>query len=99
MYWWHDVDASIYFILKKFLNRGREKTLKDYYLIAVNWYIMPGKVKVRILEGRNLPPMDKSTDLADAFVEVSSVALSGYFTKKQKQKNRGVIHFKITSYH
>jgi len=31
---------------------------------------MPGKVKVRILAGRNLPPMDKSTDLADAFVEV-----------------------------
>lgn len=32
---------------------------------------MPGKVKVRILAGRNLPVMDKSSDTSDAFVEVS----------------------------
>lgn len=31
---------------------------------------MPGKVKVRILAGRNLPVMDKSSDTSDAFVEV-----------------------------
>ena len=31
---------------------------------------MPGKVKVRILAGRNLPVMDKSSDASDAFVEV-----------------------------
>ncbi|XP_074605464.1 C2 domain-containing protein 5 isoform X3 [Brevipalpus obovatus] len=31
---------------------------------------MPGKVKVRIIAGRNLPVMDKSSDTSDAFVEV-----------------------------
>lgn len=31
---------------------------------------MPAKVKVRILAGRNLPVMDKSSDASDAFVEV-----------------------------
>ena len=31
---------------------------------------MPGKVKVRILAGRNLPVMDRASDLTDAFVEV-----------------------------
>ncbi|CAG2224987.1 C2 domain-containing protein 5 [Mytilus edulis] len=31
---------------------------------------MPGKLKVRILAGRDLPVMDRSTDLTDAFVEV-----------------------------
>lgn len=35
---------------------------------------MPGKVKVRILAGRNLPVMDKSSDTSDAFVEVSIAA-------------------------
>lgn len=33
---------------------------------------MPGKLKVRILAGRDLPVMDRSTDLTDAFVEVSN---------------------------
>jgi hypothetical protein len=32
---------------------------------------MPGKLKVRILAGRDLPVMDRSTDLTDAFVEVN----------------------------
>lgn len=32
--------------------------------------VMPAKVKVRILAGRNLPVMDKSSDASDAFVEV-----------------------------
>lgn len=31
---------------------------------------MPGKVKVRILAGRNLPVMDRSSDTSDAFVEL-----------------------------
>lgn len=31
---------------------------------------MPGKVKVRVLAGRGLPVMDRSTDLTDAYVEV-----------------------------
>lgn len=31
---------------------------------------MPGKVKVRVLAGRNLPVMDKSSETSDAFVEV-----------------------------
>ena len=31
---------------------------------------MPGKVKVKILAGRNLPVMDRSSDTTDAFVEV-----------------------------
>jgi hypothetical protein len=33
---------------------------------------MPGKLKVRILAGRDLPVMDRSIDLTDAFVEVSN---------------------------
>ncbi|XP_023709446.1 C2 domain-containing protein 5 isoform X4 [Cryptotermes secundus] len=31
---------------------------------------MPGKVKVKILAGRNLPVMDRSSDTTDAYVEV-----------------------------
>lgn len=31
---------------------------------------MPGKVKVRILSGRNLPVMDRGSDTTDAFCEV-----------------------------
>ncbi|KAK3095112.1 hypothetical protein FSP39_010454 [Pinctada imbricata] len=31
---------------------------------------MPGKLKVRVVCGRGLPIMDKSTDLTDAFVEI-----------------------------
>ncbi|XP_021377240.1 C2 domain-containing protein 5-like isoform X2 [Mizuhopecten yessoensis] len=31
---------------------------------------MPGKLKVRVVSGRSLPIMDRSTDLTDAFVEV-----------------------------
>ncbi|XP_060837126.1 C2 domain-containing protein 5 isoform X3 [Rhopalosiphum padi] len=31
---------------------------------------MPGKVKVRVLAGRNLPVMDRSSDTTDAYVEV-----------------------------
>jgi len=31
---------------------------------------MPGKVKVRVLAGRNLPVMDRSSDTTDAFAEV-----------------------------
>ncbi len=31
---------------------------------------MPGKLKVRILAARDLPVMDRASDLADAFVEV-----------------------------
>ena len=31
---------------------------------------MPGKVKVRVVAGRNLPVMDRSSDTTDAFAEV-----------------------------
>ncbi|KAG8194303.1 hypothetical protein JTE90_004531 [Oedothorax gibbosus] len=31
---------------------------------------MPGKVKIRIVAGRNLPVMDRSSDTCDAFVEI-----------------------------
>ena len=31
---------------------------------------MPGKVKVRVLSGRQLPVMDRSSDTTDAFCEV-----------------------------
>lgn len=31
---------------------------------------MPGKVKVKILSGRNLPVMDRSSDTTDAYVEI-----------------------------
>lgn len=37
---------------------------------------MPAKVKVRILAGRNLPVMDKSSDASDAFVEVKLGAIT-----------------------
>ena len=36
---------------------------------------MPGKVKVKILAGRNLPVMDRSSDTTDAFVEVGRLYL------------------------
>ena len=31
---------------------------------------MPGKLKVKIVAGRGLPVMDRSTESTDAFVEV-----------------------------
>uniref|UniRef100_A0A8D8AJQ6 C2 domain-containing protein 5 n=1 Tax=Culex pipiens TaxID=7175 RepID=A0A8D8AJQ6_CULPI len=31
---------------------------------------MPGKVKVKILAGRNLPVMDRGSDTTDAYVEI-----------------------------
>lgn len=31
---------------------------------------MPGKVKVKIIAGRNLPVMDRSADTTDAYVEI-----------------------------
>ena len=31
---------------------------------------MPGKLKVQIIAARDLPVMDRASDLADAFVEV-----------------------------
>lgn len=31
---------------------------------------MPGKVKVKIVAGRNLPVMDRSSDTTDAYVEI-----------------------------
>lgn len=31
---------------------------------------MPGKVKVKIIAGRNLPVMDRSSDTTDAYVEI-----------------------------
>ena len=34
---------------------------------------MPAKVKVRIVAGRDLPVMDRSSELTDAFVEVNSL--------------------------
>jgi hypothetical protein len=32
--------------------------------------IMPGKLKVRIVAARDLPVMDRASELTDAFVEV-----------------------------
>lgn len=31
---------------------------------------MPGKVRVKVLAGRNLPVMDRSSDTTDAYVEI-----------------------------
>ena len=31
---------------------------------------MPGKIKVKVLAGRNLPVMDRASDTTDAFVEI-----------------------------
>lgn len=31
---------------------------------------MPGKVKVKVISGRNLPVMDRSSDTTDAYVEL-----------------------------
>lgn len=31
---------------------------------------MPGKVKVKIIAGRNLPVMDRGSDTTDAYVEI-----------------------------
>lgn len=36
-----------------------------------NW-IMPGKLKAKIVAGRHLPVMDRASDLTDAFVEVGN---------------------------
>lgn len=37
---------------------------------------MPGKVKVRVVAGRNLPVMDRSSDTTDAYVEVKLGAVT-----------------------
>jgi hypothetical protein len=41
--------------------------------LTVELWDMPGKVKVRVVAGRGLPVMDRSTDLTDAYVEVNKV--------------------------
>lgn len=40
---------------------------KEFVLVFT---AMPGKVKVKIVAGRNLPVMDRSSDTTDAYVEV-----------------------------
>ncbi|XP_078585171.1 C2 domain-containing protein 5-like isoform X1 [Branchiostoma floridae x Branchiostoma japonicum] len=45
---------------------------------------MPGKLKVRIVAGRDLPIMDRASDLTDAFVEVKFGA-TNYKTDVQKK--------------
>jgi hypothetical protein len=40
---------------------------------------MPGKVKVKVLAGRNLPVMDRSSDTTDAYVEVSRASSNAMF--------------------
>lgn len=42
------------------------KTLKKFQIKPT----MPGKVKVKIMSGRNLPVMDRSSDTTDAYVEI-----------------------------
>lgn len=37
---------------------------------------MPGRLKVRLLAARDLPVMDRASDLTDAFVEVVTVISS-----------------------
>lgn len=36
---------------------------------------MPCVLKIKVIEARNLPVMDKNTELADAFVEVCRCAI------------------------
>jgi len=43
---------------------------------------MPGTVKVKVVSARGLPVMDRSTDLTDAFVEVSSGVCTDTWHKK-----------------
>ena len=45
---------------------------------------MPGTVKVKVVSARGLPVMDRSTDLTDAFVEVSSGVCTDTWHKKIK---------------
>ena len=40
---------------------------------------MPGRLKVRLLAARDLPVMDRASDLTDAFVEVIFVERSFFF--------------------
>ena len=40
---------------------------------------MPAKVKVRIVAGRDLPIMDRSSELTDAFVEVFIILHTRYY--------------------
>lgn len=47
---------------------------------STTYFIMPGKLKAKIVAGRHLPVMDRASDLTDAFVEVSE----GVRTKKKK---------------
>ena len=49
--------------------------LTTYLLDFLQALKMPGKVKVKIVAGRNLPVMDRSSDTTDAFVEVKLIVL------------------------
>lgn len=42
-------------------------------------WIMPGKLKAKIVAGRHLPVMDRASDLTDAFVEVSDFTWWGKY--------------------
>ncbi len=41
---------------------------------------MPAKLKVRVVAGRDLPVMDRASELTDAFVEVSTFDLLAWMT-------------------
>lgn len=44
--------------------------LTGFLLVTV---VMPGKLKVRIVAARDLPVMDRASELTDAFVEVGCI--------------------------
>ena len=44
---------------------------------------MPGTVEVTVLAARNLPVMDRASELTDAFVEVRQYTLMHNLVKKQ----------------
>lgn len=61
---------SYVFFSKKCTSSSFKKLLAVSYSFLLNAIIMPGIVKVKILEGRNLPVMDRSADTTDAYVEL-----------------------------
>ncbi len=51
---------------------------------------MPGKVKVKVLAGRNLPVMDRSSDTTDAYVEVSRASSNAVLRIRIRVRNHRI---------
>ena len=59
---------------------------------------MPGRLKVRILSARDLPVMDRASELTDAFVEVKNDSLDTYPVNKYLKLDKYILSYFANMY-